>query len=112
MLAAVDKYFTADATLVYPLLNSPKGSGREGVKSAYKMLRVLTYGNKINFDVVAFDRIKSIKGTEFMSGYLDLTESLKFRTVPLPERFNPVCSLFSLSLSRKKGVKLILREGD
>lgn len=90
MLNAVEKYFTQDATLVYPLLNSPKGSGREGVKSAYKMLRVLTYGNKINFDVVAFDRIKSIKGVEHMSGYLDLTETLKFRTVPLPEGLNPV----------------------
>lgn len=67
MVAAVDKYFTDDARFICafphhglllacarrerrvqhsltgnsadPLLNSPKGSGKEGVKAAYKMLR-------------------------------------------------------------------------
>lgn len=66
MVAAVDKYFTDDARFICalrngffadrsaaggggaakrvsncadPLLNSPKGSGKEGIKAAYKMLR-------------------------------------------------------------------------
>ncbi|GAA5982631.1 hypothetical protein JCM5350_002127 [Sporobolomyces pararoseus] len=92
MLAAVDKYFTQDAQIVYPLLNSPRASGIEGVKSAYKMLRVLTYGNSIEFNVVAWDRIKSTKGVETQSGFLDLVETLKFR-LPLPERLNPSFSI-------------------
>ncbi|GAA5925064.1 uncharacterized protein JCM15063_005803 [Sporobolomyces koalae] len=92
MLAAVDAYFTPDAVIVYPLFNSPKGAGIEGVKAAYKMLRVLTYGNKIDFNVVAFDRIRTVKGVEHQSGMLDLVETLKFR-LPLPEALNPSFSL-------------------
>jgi len=98
MLAAVDKYFTPDAQIVYPLLNSPRASGVEGVKAAYKMLRVLTYGNQIEFNVVAWDRIRNVKGVEHQSGFLDLVETLKFR-LPLPEKLNPVRSLH-LSHSR------------
>ncbi|GAA5893380.1 hypothetical protein JCM5296_004861 [Sporobolomyces johnsonii] len=109
MLSAVDKYFASDSQIIYPLLNSPKGAGIEGVKSAYKMLRVLTYDNKaslrwaplaripnpdctstqIDFHVVAFDRITVKKGVEYQSGVLDLTEHLKFKFIPLPDRFNP-----------------------
>lgn len=39
LLANVEKYFTEDAVIVHPMLNSPPASGREGVKAAYKMLR-------------------------------------------------------------------------
>jgi hypothetical protein len=39
MLEAVDTYFSPDAIIVHPMLNSPASQGREGVKAAYKMLR-------------------------------------------------------------------------
>lgn len=39
VLRAVDRYFTQDATIVHPMLNSPQSSGRDGVKAAYKMLK-------------------------------------------------------------------------
>ncbi|GAA5938933.1 hypothetical protein JCM1841_002611 [Sporobolomyces salmonicolor] len=89
MLNAVDRYFASDAQIVYPLLNSPKRAGIEGIKSVYKMLRVLTYDNKLDFHVVAFDRINVKKGIEYQSGLLDMTEHLKFKFLPIPDRFNP-----------------------
>ncbi|BGP22262.1 hypothetical protein Rt10032_c07g3261 [Rhodotorula toruloides] len=89
MVAAVDKYFADDARFIYPLLNSPKGSGKEGVKAAYKMLRVLSYGQKFTFHAVGFDRKTISKGVERQKGFLDLTEHLKFKFLPLPDRLNP-----------------------
>ncbi|GAA6012543.1 hypothetical protein JCM10207_009035 [Rhodosporidiobolus poonsookiae] len=89
MLAAVDKYFTPDAQIVYPVFNSPKASGREGVKAGYKMLRVLSYGNKIEFHAVAFDQVTVEKGLERMKGFLDFTEHLKVRFFPVPDSYNP-----------------------
>lgn len=70
MLAGVDKYFTTDAQIIHPMLNSPAESGRDGVKSAYKMLRVLTIGNKIDFHAVAFEKPVTRKGVERVIGLL------------------------------------------
>ncbi|GAA5901894.1 uncharacterized protein JCM6883_000429 [Sporobolomyces salmoneus] len=92
MLAAVEKYFAPDAEIVYPLLNSPRSSGREGVKACYKMLRVLTYGNKVEFNATCWDRIRIVKGVEHQTGFLDLVETLKFRA-PVPEFMNPSFSI-------------------
>jgi hypothetical protein len=39
LLSNVDRYFTEDAVIIHPMLNSPAAAGREGVKAAYKMLR-------------------------------------------------------------------------
>lgn len=71
------------------MLNSPAGAGRDGVKAAYKMLRVLTIGNKIDFHVsrqarrrivtadprsshqaVGFDKVVTRKGTDRVTGLL------------------------------------------
>lgn len=57
ILANVDKYFTATASIIHPMFNSPKQAGREGLKAAYKMLRVLTINNKMEYHVVAFDNV-------------------------------------------------------
>ncbi|GAA5885152.1 hypothetical protein JCM3774_006327 [Rhodotorula dairenensis] len=89
MTAAVDKYFADDAVFVYPLLNSPPEVGRAGVKAAYKMLRVLSYGQSFDFHAVAFDEPYTENGKEYMKGFLDCTEHLKIRFFPLPERLNP-----------------------
>lgn len=85
ILAGVDKYFAKDAIIVHPMLNSPASSGREGVKAAYKMLRVLTLNQKvrpvqgpeelrvadgllfaaqIQFNAIGFDRIVMRQGQE------------------------------------------------
>ncbi|GAA5979359.1 hypothetical protein JCM10908_002894 [Rhodotorula pacifica] len=89
MTAAVDKYFAEDAVFVYPLFNSPPEVGREGVRAAYKMLRVLSYGQKFDFHAVAFDEPFTENGHEYMKGFLDCTEHLKIRFFPLPEKLNP-----------------------
>ncbi|KAM0746940.1 hypothetical protein T439DRAFT_318178 [Meredithblackwellia eburnea MCA 4105] len=89
ILLNVDKYFSQDSVIVHPMLNSPAKAGREGVKSAYKMLRVLTYNNQITFHTVAFDRISRTKNAELQTGLLDLTEDLKLRFLPLPDSWNP-----------------------
>ncbi|GAA5982559.1 hypothetical protein JCM11641_002582 [Rhodosporidiobolus odoratus] len=88
MLQAVDQYFSPDSQIIYPLFNSPKASGIEGVKAAYKMLRVLTYGNSVDFHAIGFDRIYVEKGVEKQRGIIDFTEHLKFK-FPLPEKLNP-----------------------
>lgn len=75
---------------VYPLLNSPPAAGRDGVKAAYKMLRVLSYGQRFDFHSVASDRITVEKGIEKLKLTLDLTEHLKLSFIPLPDRLNPV----------------------
>ncbi|BGP13380.1 hypothetical protein JCM10213v2_001299 [Rhodosporidiobolus nylandii] len=89
ILAAVDKYFAPDAQIIYPLFNSPKASGIEGVKAGYKMLRVLTYGQKVEFHAVGFDRIHVEKGIEKMKGFIDFTEHLKLSFFPVPDKLNP-----------------------
>lgn len=89
---------------VYPLLNTPPAAGRDGVKAAYKMLRVLSYGQRFDFHAVAFDRITSDnKGVERMKGFLDCTEHLKFSFIPLPDRVNPVRSPGPVHPGRVKG---------
>ncbi|ORY90637.1 hypothetical protein BCR35DRAFT_274577 [Leucosporidium creatinivorum] len=89
LLANVDRYFTSDAVIVHPMLNSPSASGRAGVKAAYKMLRVLTIGNKVDFHVVALDRIVNKKNVEHTTALLDITEHLQLRFLPLPTSYNP-----------------------
>lgn len=93
MLATVDKYFSPNAVIIHPMLNSPKEHGREGVKAAYKMLRVLTIGNKIDFHCCGWDRVVVRKGVEHQVGLLDLTESLTLRFLPLSEKYNPVFNI-------------------
>lgn len=93
MLATVDRYFSADARIIHPMLNSPSEHGKEGVKAAYKMLRVLTIGNKINFHCIGFDRVQVKKGVERQTGLLDLTESLTLRFLPLSDKYNPVFNI-------------------
>lgn len=90
ILANVDKYFAKDAVLVHPMLNSVPNLGREGVKSAYKMLRTLTLGNRIEFHAVGFDRVVVRHGREHQTALIDLTEHLQLRFVPLPYSVSPV----------------------
>ncbi|GAA5885003.1 hypothetical protein JCM6882_007188 [Rhodosporidiobolus microsporus] len=88
LVNSVEKYFAPNAQIIYPLFNSPRGSGIEGVKAGYQMLRTLTYGNNVDFHAVAFDRIEvDKKGVERQTGFIDFTENLKIRV--LPDRINP-----------------------
>ncbi|KAK4702535.1 hypothetical protein P7C70_g3687, partial [Phenoliferia sp. Uapishka_3] len=120
ILKAVDKYFSEDAVIVHPMLNSPANSGKEGVKAAYKMLRVLTLNNKITFHGVGFDRIVMRKGEEHQTGFigrrltsgqkigllranLDLSEAIQLRFLPLPLAWSPVLNIrFIIRLDLRK----------
>lgn len=88
MLKNVQQYFTSNAIIVHPMLNSPPSAGREGVAASYRMLRCLTIGNKIEFHACAFDRVVVRKGVEHQVGLLDLTESLYLRFLPWSPKFN------------------------
>ncbi|KAM0792811.1 hypothetical protein ACM66B_002577 [Microbotryomycetes sp. NB124-2] len=104
ILANVDKYFTKDAVIVHPLLNSVPRLGRDGLKSAYKMLRTLTIGNKIEFHAVAFDRVIVRHGKEKQVALLDLTEHLQLRFLPLPYSVSPVLHIrFLVRVDLEKG---------
>ncbi len=52
------------------MLNSPAKAGREGLKAADKMLRVLTINNKITFHAVAFDKVVSKKGIQHQTALI------------------------------------------
>lgn len=114
ILVNVSKYFTDDARIIHPMLNSPARAGKEGVLAAYKMLRVFTVNNKLTFHTVSFGEVQDVKGVEYLVGLigqlalnvsaiirshreayrvlilLDLTERLQLRFLPLPTSYNPV----------------------
>ncbi|GAA5857373.1 hypothetical protein JCM8547_002248 [Rhodosporidiobolus lusitaniae] len=110
MLNAVNKYFTPNAQIFYPLFNSPKAAGIEGIKSAYAMLRVLTYGNNFDFHAVAMDRIYVEKGVEYQKGMINHTEHLKLR-FPLPDMLNPV-SYITLERNPNDNKWYVLKQED
>jgi len=73
----VEKYFTNDAYIIHPILNQPQTSNsREDLIGIYKMLRVTTVNNKIEFHSVMFNE-------DMTRGALDLTEYLTARWNPL-----------------------------
>ncbi|KAI5479696.1 hypothetical protein MNV49_002955 [Pseudohyphozyma bogoriensis] len=125
MCQAVDRYFHPKATIVHPMLNSPQQLGREGVKAAYRMLRVLTYDNKMEFRTVGVDRADTTtvtdpngheKGVETQVLLLDMIEHLKIRVFPVPEWMNPTIHLRFLTrveLQRENGgLWLITKQED
>lgn len=78
IVANIDKYFTRDAQIFHPFINQPYGkdNGREDLKGIYKMLRVQTINNKIDFHAVMFNEDKT-------QGTLELTEHVTMRMNPL-----------------------------
>ncbi|KAH9808889.1 hypothetical protein DFH28DRAFT_1134648 [Melampsora americana] len=77
--ANIDKYFTRDAQIFHPFINQPysKENGREDLKGIYKMLRVQTIDNKIDFHAVMFNEDKT-------RGTIELTEHVTMRLNPFP----------------------------
>lgn len=72
----VRKYFTTDATIEHPVLNQPASvNGRDDLEGIYKMLRVMTVNNKIDFHAVMFNE-------DMTQGAIDLTEWINFRWNP------------------------------
>jgi hypothetical protein len=84
ILRNVEANYSRDAILIHPMLNSPPSLGKEGVKSAFECLRLLTIGNKLCFHSVAFDETESDQGR--ITALIDLTESLTLRPIPPPLR--------------------------
>ncbi|KAH9454515.1 hypothetical protein MJO28_005096 [Puccinia striiformis f. sp. tritici] len=72
----VEKYFTEDAFILHPLLNqTPSKGSREHLRGIYKILRVFTINNKIEFHAVMFNEDKT-------QGSIELTEHLYPRLFP------------------------------
>lgn len=94
----VEKYFTRDAQLLYPFLNQPysKDNGREDLKGFYKLLRVQTIDNKIEFHAVMFNADKT-------EGTIELTEYVTWR-------FNPIARLRSTQAAVRFIVRISLRK--
>ncbi|EGG11319.1 uncharacterized protein MELLADRAFT_76617 [Melampsora larici-populina 98AG31] len=74
----IEKYFTRDAQIFHPFINQPysKDNGREDLKGIYKILRVQTIDNKIDFHAVMFNEDKT-------QGTIELTEHVCMRMNPL-----------------------------
>lgn len=91
LAANVEKYFTEDAVLHHPLLVT---KGREAIKGIYKMVRVQTIDQKIEFHAVMFNEDKT-------QVTVDLTEHMNGR----------ICSLRSSRVSLRLLVRLHLVQG-
>ncbi|KAG0141078.1 hypothetical protein CROQUDRAFT_68680 [Cronartium quercuum f. sp. fusiforme G11] len=72
----IDKYFTNDAFILHPFLNQPnKLHGKENLKGIYKIFRVFTINNKIDFHALMFNEDKT-------QAAIELTERLELRFLP------------------------------
>ncbi|KAG0141080.1 hypothetical protein CROQUDRAFT_664311 [Cronartium quercuum f. sp. fusiforme G11] len=72
----VDKYFSDNAILLHPFLNQPNRlRSKENIKGIYKIFRVFTINNKIDFHAVMFNEDKT-------QAAIELTEYLELRLFP------------------------------
>ncbi|GAA94239.1 uncharacterized protein L969DRAFT_93620 [Mixia osmundae IAM 14324] len=79
----IDRYYTEDAYIDHPMLNQPHTpSSREGLKGIYTMLKVLTYGNKMEFHGDACFNEDMTKGWLEASEHLYLTFLPFIKTAP------------------------------
>ncbi|KAG0147758.1 hypothetical protein CROQUDRAFT_106261 [Cronartium quercuum f. sp. fusiforme G11] len=75
LAANVEKYFTHDATLQHPMVVVSKSpNSREAVKGMYKLLRLQTINQNIEFHAVMFNEDKT-------QVTIDLTEHMNSRFV-------------------------------
>ncbi|KAI8461276.1 hypothetical protein BY996DRAFT_8384789 [Phakopsora pachyrhizi] len=78
----VEKYFTEDAFILHPLLKQVHtAKGIENLKGIYKMLRVNTINNKLDFHAVMFSQDK-------LQATIELTERLQYRFLPISRFIN------------------------
>ncbi|KNZ62500.1 uncharacterized protein VP01_1262g2 [Puccinia sorghi] len=71
VLRNIDKYFTEDAFLVYPVAIQPQfARGRDNLKALYYIFRKGTHDNKIHFHAVMFSE-------DLTQCTLELTEDVK-----------------------------------
>ncbi|PLW22577.1 hypothetical protein PCANC_04502 [Puccinia coronata f. sp. avenae] len=73
----VNKYFTDDAYLLYPMINQPHTkNGKTSLMGIYKLFRVLTINNQIEFHAVMFSEDR-------LHATIELTETLQGRFIPI-----------------------------
>ncbi|KAH9441701.1 hypothetical protein Pst134EA_032606 [Puccinia striiformis f. sp. tritici] len=73
----VNKYFTEDAYLLYPMVNQPyTKQGKKKLIGLYKLFRVLTINNQIEFHAVMFSEDK-------LKAAIELTETLQGRFITI-----------------------------
>ncbi|KAG0152127.1 hypothetical protein CROQUDRAFT_650179 [Cronartium quercuum f. sp. fusiforme G11] len=104
----VEKYFTPDAYILHPILKQPQtAQSRDDLVGIYKMLRVMTINNKIEFHSVMFNE-------DMTRGALDLTEYLNVRWNPLlSSNVLPARLLVFIDLRKcKDGLYRISRQHD
>ncbi|KAG0146974.1 hypothetical protein CROQUDRAFT_715265 [Cronartium quercuum f. sp. fusiforme G11] len=88
----VEKYFTPSAYITHPFFNQPRtGNGRKDLVGIYRMLRVFTLNNKIEFHAVMFNGDKT-------QGTIELTEHVTMR-------LNPISRYFGV----REGVRFLVR---
>ncbi|KAH9808888.1 hypothetical protein DFH28DRAFT_992757 [Melampsora americana] len=94
----IEEYFTPDAQIFHPFINQPysKDNGREDLKGIYKMLRVQSIDNKIEFHAVMFNEDQT-------QGTIDLTEHMTMR-------LNPIARLTSSRVAVRFIVRISLRK--
>ncbi|POW11189.1 hypothetical protein PSTT_05436, partial [Puccinia striiformis] len=85
----VNKYFTEDAYLLYPMVNQPYTKQGKKLIGLYKLFRVLTINNQIEFHAVMFseDKLKAAIETnecaDLVYNNLELTETLQGRFITI-----------------------------
>ncbi|KNE97399.1 hypothetical protein PSTG_09371 [Puccinia striiformis f. sp. tritici PST-78] len=80
----VNKYFTEDAYLLYPMVNQPyTKQGKTKLIGLYKLFRVLTINNQIEFHAVMFSEDKLKAAIELTETLQELTETLQGRFITI-----------------------------
>ncbi|EGG11320.1 uncharacterized protein MELLADRAFT_90789 [Melampsora larici-populina 98AG31] len=94
----IEKYFTRDAQVLHPFINQPysQDNGMEDLKGIYKILRVQSLDNKIEFHAVMFNEDKT-------EGTIELTEHMTMR-------MNPIARLTSSRAAVRFIVRISLRK--
>ncbi|OAV94949.1 hypothetical protein PTTG_06686 [Puccinia triticina 1-1 BBBD Race 1] len=94
VFANIDRYFTEDAQLIYFNLSSIYSrNGRQNLKAAYQVSRVLGFGIKIDIHEVMVNK-------EQTEATIDLTQSVRIRLLPI-QSANVVCN-FIVRLALRK----------
>ncbi|KAI7940040.1 hypothetical protein MJO28_013692 [Puccinia striiformis f. sp. tritici] len=78
----IDKYFTEDVALFYPIFNQIYNrNGRENLKAAYQWRKTFTFNSKIKFNAIMVSKDQT-------QATLDITSTFRLRLLPI-KAFDP-----------------------
>ncbi|POW14416.1 hypothetical protein PSTT_02877 [Puccinia striiformis] len=88
----IDKYFTEDVALFYPIFNQIYNrNGRENLKAAYQWRKTFTFNSKIKFNAIMIVFLVRCKGEMiliWLSYSSDITSTFRLRLLPI-KAFDP-----------------------